>query len=408
MRVLWISNIEIKDELKSSGSWIYAMANALLSVKDITLGNIVPSKTKKVIRSDFKSLNQWRVPRIGNIFKTVLNKADKKNILDIVTVFNPDIIHIWGTENGYALITPFVNCPVLVEIQGINSEIGRYCFGDLTLRERFSLLLLREILTGDHIFKQMREMLKMKAREEVIFKTNKYFSTPTDWMRANVEARAKNVKYFSTGFILRDEFYNAKVWSLNENRTILTSISHVSPYKGLHILLDALAILKNRFPEIQLHIIGPFLKKGIRAEAYIHFLHRKIKKLGIEDNVVWLGSLNAGEICDQIQKSSVFVNPSFIESAGMTILEAMAAGIPIVSTYTGGIPSFNSDSVLFFAPGDSKMCAFQISRTLVNKDLNLNNIEKSRTYINKYHNKEVVIHDQIQIYKNILQERDSL
>ena len=69
----------------------------------------------------------------------VLNEKNKKNVLDIISVFKPVILHIWGIENGYALITPFVTCPVLVEIQGINSEVAKYYYGGLSLKERFKL-----------------------------------------------------------------------------------------------------------------------------------------------------------------------------------------------------------------------------------------------------------------------------
>lgn len=408
MRVLWISNIEITDESSGSGSWIFAMAHALLLKKGISLANIVPSKTKKVIQSDFKTVMQWKIPEIKNVFKTVLRKRDRQNVLDIISAFQPDLIHIWGLENGFALITPFVKCPVLLEIQGINSEIGRYCYADLDFTERLKLIRFREIITKDHIFHQKSAMLKMKSREDVICRINKYFTTPTQWMKANVEARTKSSKCFSTGFILRDEFYESKKWIPNDNKILLTSSSTAAPYKGLHVLLDSLKILKDKYPGIQLRIIGPYHRKGIRTNAYIYYLRKKIVLLGLEKNVRWLGSLNSKEICEQILQSSVFVNASFIESAGMTILEAMAVGIPIVSSYTGGIPSFVSGSVLFFTPGDSHMCAFQISKALTDRNLIISSGKLSRSYINKYHYKELVVTRQLDIYKTILKEHSLL
>lgn len=407
MRVLWISNIVITDELKSSGSWIYGMAHAFLSEEDILLGNIVPVKTKKITRSDFKSIKQWIIPQITNASKTVLSERERKNILDIVSVFQPDIIHVWGIENGYALITPYVKCPVLIEIQGINSEIAKYYYAGLPLKERLKLLGFKEIVTFNPIYRQKQKMAVLRNRETSIFDINKYYSTPTDWMRANVEARTIRAVCFSNGFILRDEFYNAEEWHPKENQIILTSASNVTPYKGLHVLLDALAILKMRFPKIQLRIIGPFLKRGIRTRSYVYYLRNKIKKLDLTENVLWLGSLNAKEICKQINQSSVFANSSFIESAGMTVLEAMAIGIPIVSSYTGGTPSFASGSVLFFQPGDNKMLAFQISRALTDKHIIQSSAKLSRSYINKYHIKELVVKRQLNIYKSILKENNT-
>ena len=383
MRVLWISNIEIKDELSSSGSWIYGMAHALLQVKEVKLGNIVPVKTKKIIRSDFKTIQQWKIPQIKNESKVVLTNKDKRNVLDIISFFQPDIIHVWGIENGFALITPFVQCPVLIEIQGINSEISKYYFGGLSLKELIKFIRFKEIVTNYTIFSEKRKMAKMLHRELQIFAVNKYYTTATDWMQANVEVNSKKTFCFSNGFILRDEFYESGEWELHNNQIILTSASYVAPYKGLHVLLDAIAILKEKFPKIQLHIIGPYTKRGIRTSAYVYYLLNKIRGLDIENNIVWLGSLNAKEICKQIHKASVYVNSSFIESAGMTVLEAMALGIPIVSSFTGGIPSFNAGSIIYFSPGDYKCVAFQFSKTLQDKEIITSSSDMSRSYISK-------------------------
>jgi glycosyltransferase involved in cell wall biosynthesis len=223
-------------------------------------------------------------------------------------------------------------------------------------------------------------------------------------MHANVDASTNEAVCFSNGFILRDEFYKAGEWKINGNNIILTSASFVAPYKGLHVLLDAVAILIVRFPQIKLRIIGPYLERGIRTDGYVHYLLNKTQKLGITSNVEWLGCLNAKEICNQIQQASVFVNSSLIESAGMTVLEAMAIGIPIVSSYTGGIPSFAFDSVLYFPPGDFKMCAFQISKALTDKTIMVLSGKMSRAYVTKYHGKERVIKQQLDIYRSLLKE----
>ena len=103
----------------------------------------------------------------------------------------------------------------------------------------------------------------------------------------------------------------------------------------------------------------------------------------------------------------MFVNPSFIESAGLIVLEAMAIGIPTVSSYTGGTPSFASGSVLFFPPGDYKMLAFQISKALTNKEIIQSSAKLSRSYINKYHIKELVVKKQLDIYKSIIEESNT-
>lgn len=401
MRVLWISNIVISEELKGSGSWIFSMAHALLSEQNVILGNIVPVKSNIVHKSDYKSIRQWKIPKITNQIDLEVNKRDLQTVLNIISEFKPDIIHIWGIENGFSLITPYVDCPVLIEIQGINSEISKYYYADFQLAELFKLYSIKEFLTFNSIFKQKKDMSALSGRERKIFELNKYFTVATDWMKANVQTRNNNSVCFSNGFILRDEFYNTS-WKKGDNKIILTSASNATPYKGIHLLLDALSILKNKFPDIQLRIIGPFLKKGLRTDGYVFYLHKKIKRLGLKNNVLFLGSLNAGQICNQILESSVFANPSFIESAGMTILESMSAGIPVVSSYAGGIPSLAQNNVLYFQPGDYRMLTFQVEQALDFSDIIKNLTVRGKEYINLYHNKLNVVDNQLRIYKTIL------
>lgn len=401
MRVLWISNIEISDKNSGSGSWIFSMATALLSRDDIILGNIVPIRTNVVSRSDFKTIKQWRIPFIKNSYEVKLRNEERNAILKIVTEFKPNIVHIWGIENGYGLIAPFLDCPVLIEIQGINSEIANYYYGNLTLRQRLKLIGIKEILTLNPPSRQRSKMANLREREQTIIGLNKNFTTPTHWMRAFIESCTKSSICFSNGFVLRDAFYDSTEWKRNGNNIILTSASYVAPYKGLHVLIEALPILKAKIPEIELRIIGPYGLKGIRTNGYINYLLKKIKKLNLESNVRWLGVLSAQEICTEILNSSVFVNSSFIESAGMTILEGLALGIPIVSSFTGGIPSFDPGSILFFSPGDCKMCAYQTMRAMTEDDI-IESGRMSREYISNFHKKEVVVSHQIDIYKSIL------
>ena len=66
---------------------------------------------------------------------------------------------------------------------------------------------------------------------------------------------------------------------------------------------------------------------------------KKAKKLGIKDKVIFFGKSN--ETNKILSFSDLFLLPSEIESFGLSALEAMAAGVPVISSDTGGIPEVN-------------------------------------------------------------------
>jgi glycosyltransferase involved in cell wall biosynthesis len=101
------------------------------------------------------------------------------------------------------------------------------------------------------------------------------------------------------------------------------------PTKGLDILLKALAHLAGR-PEITLVVVA-----GPQPDARIKLL---CSKLGLSARVFFVGSLGRLALAQHLWHSDIFVLPSRREGLGVAILEAMAAGLPVISTHVGGIP----------------------------------------------------------------------
>src|SRR5690554_6091597 len=105
MKILWLSNAHITNKKpKASGTWMYSMANELLNDENIKLYNITQGRVKQTLRDDYLELNQWIVP-ISKLNRHGLPKKQiVKDIQNIVSTINPDIIHIWGTEVYWGLL----------------------------------------------------------------------------------------------------------------------------------------------------------------------------------------------------------------------------------------------------------------------------------------------------------------
>jgi glycosyltransferase involved in cell wall biosynthesis len=102
--------------------------------------------------------------------------------------------------------------------------------------------------------------------------------------------------------------------------------------KGISELLRALREVAGRIPEVRLHLIG----EGNMTESY----RKQAKNLGVQDQVNFHGWMSTDAIQEFIAKCAVGVFPSRVESFGMSMAEAMGAGLPIIATRVGALPEF--------------------------------------------------------------------
>lgn len=110
----------------------------------------------------------------------------------------------------------------------------------------------------------------------------------------------------------------------------LISVGRLSPVKGLEKIVKAVKILKDRAVVVKLVLIG-----GADTEdqtKYFSRLQKMVKDEGLENQVRFLGSLPNDEIIFHLRKAEVFVNMSGTGSLDKAILEAMACGLPIITS----------------------------------------------------------------------------
>jgi len=120
----------------------------------------------------------------------------------------------------------------------------------------------------------------------------------------------------------------------------LLFVGGIEERKGLDVLIRAVARVKKTVPDIELHIVG-----GIRKIVYHHTICTLIKSLDLEKNIVFCGRLDDPALFREYSESAVFVLPSYEESQGIVLLEAMATGTPVVATRAGGIPDMIDNGI---------------------------------------------------------------
>lgn len=117
---------------------------------------------------------------------------------------------------------------------------------------------------------------------------------------------------------------------------IFLSTSRLTPRKGIHFLIEAFAVaVKYAKVPIELRLIG----EGERRET----LEARVKELGIETQVKFLGRVEHHLLPSFYQEAHVFVLPSKNEGMSNSALEALASGLPLIVSGTGGMQELVTD-----------------------------------------------------------------
>lgn len=141
----------------------------------------------------------------------------------------------------------------------------------------------------------------------------------------------------------------------------LLCVATVTPRKGHAVLLDALERLRNR--AWHLHCIGSL----DRDRDCVAALRAQIAALRLGDRVTLHGELSNEKRDEYYAQSDIFVLPSNLEGYGMALAEALARGIPIVTTPSGAIPETVPEGVaLFVPPGDCGALAAALEELIGN------------------------------------------
>ena len=164
----------------------------------------------------------------------------------------------------------------------------------------------------------------------------------------------------------------------------LLYVGRVSPEKGVHVLVEAFVGLARRYPRLRLRVVGSAAStaaefiKGVAHEPHVirlaplfecdYLAHLKsVVPDDIKGRVEFLPPVPHRQLVHLYREADIFVFPSIInEAGGNPPIEAMASGVPVVSTCTGGTPEYVEEGKtgLLVGPADAKSLAGSIARLL--------------------------------------------
>jgi glycosyltransferase involved in cell wall biosynthesis len=139
----------------------------------------------------------------------------------------------------------------------------------------------------------------------------------------------------------------------------LLCVSDLYVQKNMLGLIDAVALLKQRGLDAPLRIAGAPVDR-----AYADSLKRRAEDRGVSDRVAFLGSVDRDALVGLYQRCAVFVFPSFVETFGNPLVEAMACGAPVATSNTAAMPEVAADAAAYFDPLDPAAMAGVLARIL--------------------------------------------
>jgi glycosyltransferase involved in cell wall biosynthesis len=134
-------------------------------------------------------------------------------------------------------------------------------------------------------------------------------------------------------------------------------------YKNLHRLIESFSyVMKDDFsPKPKLIIAG--MKDVLGSE-----LEQLTKRLKIEEDVLFIGSVEENDLPSLYSGAKVFILPSLYEGFGLTALEAMACGTPVIASNISALPEVVDDGGILIDPLDTKKMAFVLKKLLMEED----------------------------------------
>ena len=178
----------------------------------------------------------------------------------------------------------------------------------------------------------------VKKGKKVLYVTNEFLQRRYPTKGEKISCSDVVLKDFNDSIIKKRL---DKISKMNEEATVkICTVANVGlKYKGQEYILKALSKLKDKGNiKFNYYLIGNGKKE---------YLERIVKKLGLSEQVVFVGSLNHEDVFKMIDEMDLYIQPSLQEGMPRALLEAMSRGCPSIGSTAGGIPELLNKKYVF-------------------------------------------------------------
>ena len=193
-------------------------------------------------------------------------------------------------------------------------------------------------------------------------KSASFVTAPTEYLRHQMVGYRKEIVVIANPLFI----------SRYRHRTIINPRPKLIWVRSLHsiynprLAIEVIAMLRQEFPQAQLTMIGPEKERGILKQ-----LQRFVDNLSLSACVRFVPGIRHEEVIHWLHDHDVFLNTSNVDNAPVSVMEAMAMGLCVVSTNAGGLSHMlNGEFDSLVTPcGDAARMAEAIKRVLIDPDL---------------------------------------
>jgi glycosyltransferase involved in cell wall biosynthesis len=164
----------------------------------------------------------------------------------------------------------------------------------------------------------------------------------------------------------------------------------LEPVKNQHLLLQVLALARREMPALRLRLAGEGRLEGeLKAEA---------RRLGVYEQVIWHGKVPFLQMPAIYQQSHLYVQTSWHEAQGMSVVEGLATGLPVVGTPVGVLPQMAALPPVWSAEG----LAGQVVEILGKRELWAEKCRQARQMAVDHFSLSIIQDNFEKIYRNSL------
>lgn len=416
LRVLWLTPVPFPvvtgDASMRGGGWMEGWRWALEAHSpDVELAVLSPSslshEPKTVGNTTYYSLPWPYASKYSQVRRRWMHQPSaqdyelgRRAYQAVCAAYRPDIVHVHGSESRLGRYSGDSEVPVLISLQGVATVIQRFMFAGVGWVEVVADLGRPHFYKGQGYLHDYLEMRSRATTEMGTLRRCKYILGNTEWDHAVASTLCPSATYYHADRAMRREFYNGQ-WKpvAGSDQTLYCTGSAVS-FKGLEMLVEALSLLRRTgFPHLRARVAG-----SVEDGYSWHALRRLSKRLNVNDAVEWLGALDARDIVTELERATVFVQPSHIENESNTVIEAMLVGAPCVAARVGGIPSILRDGFdgLLYHDRDPYALVGAIRRLLVDGNLASSLAASGREAAHRRHDPASVANQLVDTYRDVV------
>ncbi len=397
MKALWILNSPLGTAAQvlgysyaASGTWIATAEQQLKTIlPELRVDYAVLGSQNRVVTDDIRgctvyelAMKQLRGKRGPKAYIAQWKKLLEDNA--------PDLIHIWGTEFTFPLdvMDACGKTPVAIAIQGVVTSLAKFCTSDVPYGELMKGHRLTAIPAWFRARKREKAMIRQVTIEKQILQRADAILLDNDWSGAYCGTGTSKAELIDFPLAINPVFEQTCWNQESYEKNSLFTIAPSTAMKGMHMLIKALALVKQQIPNVKLYIPGSLPTGRLAAltlPPYIRYLKRLIRDLKVENNVVFCGKLTSEQMAQQLSRANVFVMPSRAENISTSLREAMWVGTPSVTAMVGSLHEIahHNENALCYRYEEYELLAHYILKVMNDDDLAVQLGNNGRNMIKK-------------------------